>query len=131
MHNRNRFRGCIDEVDHPVIAYPNPPKIFVPSQLIAPQRPRIVGQREDLPIYPGEQRIVKRVQFLQRRLLDVERKVRHANVCALLDSRGIARKECFSPSVETQLQDRPGSPPKGLHIVSGRFERPPCGPFRL
>ena len=52
---------------------PNATLIFVPLQLLASCGPWVIRQRQNLTIYPAEQRIVQRIQFLLRRLLDFER----------------------------------------------------------
>ena len=54
------------------------PLVLVAFQLFASCGPGIVGQRENFPVYAGEQRIVQRIQFLLRGLLDFETILIHA-----------------------------------------------------
>src|ERR1035437_6881003 len=121
------FGWAIDCVDNPVITDPNAPLIFVTFQLFASHGPWVVCQRQNRPIYAGEQRVVERIQFLLRRLLDVERVFKHASQCASGGWRGIARKECPFPSGGIQTQGPPRSPPKWPRVFSDRFERRPYG----
>jgi len=55
------------------VTNPDAPLVFVAFQFLASCRTRVVGQRQNLSIYAIEQRIVHRIQFLLRRLIDVER----------------------------------------------------------
>ena len=54
------------------VSHADAPLIFVPSELFASWRARILGQRHNSGIYPGKQGIVERVQFLPGRWLYFE-----------------------------------------------------------
>ena len=71
------FRRVIDDLQHAPVTDSNAPLILVAFQLFAACRPRIVGQRQNLHVYTREQRIVERIQFLLRRLLNLERVFNH------------------------------------------------------
>src|ERR1035441_1345455 len=113
--------GCVlDDVQHPPITYPKAPLIFVAFQLFASRETRVVGERQNLTIYPGEQRIVERIQFPLRRLLDFERVLNHAGGYASGGLPGIARMEWPFLCAAIQTPDRPRSPPIPPRVFSGR-----------
>jgi hypothetical protein len=86
---------------------PNAPVVFVAFQLFASGGPGAVGKRQNLTVYSGKQRIIQRIQFLLRRLLDFERVFNHAGGYASGGWPGIARKECPFPSRAIQTRDHP------------------------
>jgi hypothetical protein len=100
--------GCvIDGVYNPVITDSNAPLILVPSQLFAASGPRVLGERKNLSVYAGEQCFVQRIEFLLRRLFNVERVITHAYWCASSDWRDIVRRVWPFPFGAIPTQDRP------------------------
>ncbi len=63
------FRRVVDDVQHAPVTDPDAPLVLVAFQLFTSCDPGVVGQRQNFPVYPGEQRIVERIQFLLRRRL--------------------------------------------------------------
>src|SRR5579859_4777037 len=126
--DRDELRRVVEDVQHAPVTGPDAPLVLVAFQLSASRGPGIVGQRQNLPVYAGKQRIVERIQFLLRRLLDFERVFNHEGACVSGGLRDIARRECPFPSGAIQTQGRPRSPPRWPRAFSGRLEPRPCGP---
>ena len=103
----DEFRRFVDEVQHAPVPDSDAPLVLVAFQLFASCGPGIFGQRQNFPVYPGEQRIIERIQLPLRRLLDFERVLNHAGGCASGGWRGVARKLCPFPSGAIQTQVRP------------------------
>ena len=101
----------------------------VALQLFASRWPGIVGQGQDLPVNAGEHRIVERIQFLLRRLLEFEEILSHAVGRALADWPDIARTECHSLCAAIQKPDRPRSPPIWRGVFSSQFEQRLSAPY--
>jgi len=74
------FGHVIDNVHHSPIA--NAPLIFMAFEFLASHRPRSVCERQNFAIYAGEQRIIERIQFPLRRLLDWKSVFSHERGCA-------------------------------------------------
>ena len=89
----DEFRGVLDDVQHAPVTDPDAPLILLAFQFLASCGPGIVGQRQYLLVHAGEHCIVERIQFLSRRLLDLERVLIHAGGYVSGGLRGIARKE--------------------------------------
>ncbi len=68
MHHRYAFGFRIDDVQHAPVIHPNAPLILEAFKLFASCGPGVVGERQNLAVYPFEYRIVKRIEFLLRRL---------------------------------------------------------------
>jgi hypothetical protein len=99
-HDADELRRVVDDLQHPPIACPNAPLIFVASVFCIP-RPQV-----------GEQRLAERIQSPLRRPLDFEGVFNHVGGFALGGSPGIVRKECPFPSGTIQTPDHPRSPPR-------------------
>src|ERR1700736_1046127 len=95
----------IDDEQHAPVTDADAPWVPVALQFLAPGGAWAIGQRQNFVIYASKQRIVQRIQFLLRRVLDFERVLNHAGVCTSADWRGIARKECPFPSGATLTSD--------------------------
>ena len=94
----DEFRRVVDDVHLAPVTDPNAPLVLVAFQLFASCGPGIVRERQNFPVHAGEKRIIERIQFLLRRLLDFERVFNHVGGRVSGGLRGIAYKECPFPS---------------------------------
>ena len=78
----NNFGRVVDNVYHSPGTNANAPLIFMAFEFLASHRPRSVCERQNFAIYAGEQRIIERIQFPLRRLLDWKSVFSHERGCA-------------------------------------------------
>jgi len=72
------LKGIVDAVEDAPVPHANAPEVFIPTELFASGRSRIIRQRHDFAVDAGKERISERVQLFLCGRFEGERVATHA-----------------------------------------------------